>query len=233
MLFFFFQNNLWFHIGWSIYFLLKTIFLLYNWLITFSCRHLTDIKTLLTQNLLIMQNPDAEHGTCTTHVTIYTITWKTQRAIQKQVHYQSLAKQNWKNKKNCYCYHSSSQTSLSPFWFQYVDNLLFHQRKIFLSHATLCFPYCESQNHYCHTDHQLHKSCHSQTWYPFFCSNSYWFYTYTPDIPICHCVYEVHGLWMSWQFPLFFFEFADQPIIKTLSVILVLAYREQCVHLEV
>ena len=32
---------------------------------TFSCRHLTDIKTLLTQNLLIMQNPDAEHRACT------------------------------------------------------------------------------------------------------------------------------------------------------------------------
>ena len=28
------------------------------------------------------------------------------------------AKQNWKNKKNCYRYHSSSQRSLSPFWFQ-------------------------------------------------------------------------------------------------------------------
>ena len=47
------------------YFLHKTIFLLYNWLINFSCRHLTDIKILLRQNLLIMQNPDAEHRTCT------------------------------------------------------------------------------------------------------------------------------------------------------------------------
>ena len=38
--------------------------------------------------------------------------------------------------------------------------------------------------------------------------------------------------WMSREFPLFFFEFADQPIPKTLSVIfLVWAYREQCVHL--
>ena len=65
--------------------------------------------------------------------------------------------------------------------------------------------------HYCHTDYQLHKSCDSQTWYTFFCSNSYRFYTYTPDIPICHCVCEVHGLWMPWQFSLFFFEFSDQP----------------------
>ena len=30
----------------------------------------------------------------------------------------TLLKQNWKNKKNCYRYHSSSQRSLSPFWFQ-------------------------------------------------------------------------------------------------------------------
>ena len=29
----------------------------------------------------------------------------------------------------------------------------------------------------------------------------------------------------------FVFEFADQPIMKTLSVILVWTYREQCVHL--
>ena len=43
--------------------------------------------------------------------------------------------------------------------------------------------------------------------------------------------YEVHGLWISWKFPLFFFEFADHPIMETLSVILVWAYREQCVHL--
>ena len=38
-----------------LYFLHKTIFLPYNWLATFSCRHLTDIKTLLTQNLPIMK----------------------------------------------------------------------------------------------------------------------------------------------------------------------------------
>ena len=105
-----------------------------------------------------------------------------------------------------------------------VDNLLFLQE----IQATPCVPHCENQNHYCHSDDQLHKSCDSQTWYTFVCSNSYRFYTYTPDIPICHGVYEVHGLWMSWQFPLSFFEFSDQPIMKTLSVILVWAYREEC-----
>ena len=87
-------------------------FLLYNWLITFSCRHLTDIKTLLTQNLLIMQNPDAEHRTCTASLEKHNAQYK-----NKYINSHS-AKQNWKNKKNCYRYHSSSQRSLSPFWFQ-------------------------------------------------------------------------------------------------------------------
>ena len=118
-----------------------------------------------------------------------------------------------------------------PFGFSIVDNLLFLHRKRFLSQATPFVPHCENQNHFCHTNYRLHKSCASQTWYTFLCSNSYRFYTYTPDIPICHCVYEVYGLWMSWQFPLFFFEFADQSIMETLSVILVWAYRQQCVHL--
>ena len=92
-------------------------FLLYNWLITFSCHHLTDIKTLLTQTLLIMQNPDAKHRTYMYNVTNYIHTWKTQHAIQKKYINSHSAKQNWKNKKNCYCYHRGSQRSLSPFWF--------------------------------------------------------------------------------------------------------------------
>ena len=143
------------------YFLHKTIFLLYNWLITFSYRHLTDIKTLLTQNLLIIQN--------------------------------------WKNKKNCYRYHSSSKRSLSLFWFQLLTTFSsFIGRDFFTRNSLNCVPHCENQNHYCHTDYQLHKSCDSQTWYTFFCSNSSRFYTYTPDTLICNCVYEVHGLWMSW-----------------------------------
>ena len=44
-----------------------------------------------------------------------------------------------------------------------VDNLLFLHRKRFLSQATPCVPHCETQNHFCHTDYQLHKSCDSQT----------------------------------------------------------------------
>ena len=41
-----------------------------------------------------------------------------------------------------------------------VDNLLFLQRRRFLSQAcaTPCLSHCENQNHYCHTDYQLHKS---------------------------------------------------------------------------
>ena len=52
-------------------------------------------------------------------------------------------------------------------------------RKRFLSKATPCVPHSKNQNHFCHTDYQLHKSCDSQTWYTFFCSNSYRFYTCT------------------------------------------------------
>ena len=131
--------------------------------------------------------------------------------------------------------HSSSQRSLSLFWFQLLTIFSsFTGRDFHHSQATPCVPHCENQHHYGHTDYQLHKSCDSQTWYTFFCSNSSRFYTYAPDILIRNCVYEVHGLWMSWQFSLFFFEFAEQPIIiKTLSVILVWAYCEQGVHLQV
>ena len=116
-----------------------------------------------------------------------------------------------------------------PFGF-IVHNLLFlHQNCYHMQ--LLVFRIVNIKNHYCHTDYQPHKSCDSQTWYTFFRSNYYRFHMYTPDIPICHCVYEVHGLWMSWQFPLLFFEFVDQPIMKTLTVILVWANCEQCVHL--
>ena len=60
-------------------------------------------------------------------------------------------------------------------WVPFSFNLLFLHRKRFLSQATPCVPHCENQNHFCHTDYQLHKSCDSQTWYTFFCSNSYRF----------------------------------------------------------
>ena len=83
------------------YFLHKTIFPLCNSLITFSCRHLTDIKKLLTQNLLIIQNPDAEHRTCTA-------SHKHNAQYENKYNNSHSAKQNWMNKKKCYRHHSSS-----------------------------------------------------------------------------------------------------------------------------
>ena len=68
-------------------------------------------------NLLIMQNSDAEHRTCT--ASQYTQLHEKNNAQYKSKYITShSAKQNWKGKKNCYHYHSSSQRSLSPFWFQ-------------------------------------------------------------------------------------------------------------------
>ena len=78
-----------------------------------------------------------------------------------------------------------------------VGNRLFLHRNRFLSQATRCVPQCKNQNHYCHTNNQLHKSCDSQTCSTFLCSNSYLFYTYAPDIPICYYVYGVHESLMS------------------------------------
>ena len=64
-----------------------------------------------------MQNHDAEHRTCT--ASQYTQLHEKHNAQYKNKYINShSAKQNWKNKKNCYRYHSSSQRSLSPFWFQ-------------------------------------------------------------------------------------------------------------------
>ena len=68
-------------------------------------------------NLLIMQNSNAEHRTCTTSQ--YTQLHEKHNGQYKSKYITShSAKQNWKGKKNCYHYHSSSQRSLSPFWFQ-------------------------------------------------------------------------------------------------------------------
>ena len=123
----------------------------------------------------------------------------------KYINSHSANKHNWKNKKNCYRYHSSSiLKKLESLLFSILNNLLFLHRKRFLSQATPCVPHCENQNHYCHTNYQQHKSCGSQTLYTFFFSNSDLFYRYIPDtmIPICQCVYEVHFSF-SWERILF------------------------------
>ena len=118
------------------YFLHKTIFFLYNWLITYSCRHLTDIKHsyIVTQNLLIMHNPNAEQRTCTAWQL-----YEKHNAQYKNKYINShSAKQNWK-KKNCYRYHSSSQRSLSPFWFQYCwQSSLPSSEEIFITGNSFC-----------------------------------------------------------------------------------------------
>ena len=137
----------------------------------------------------------------------------------------TLLKQNWKNKKNCYRYHSSSQRSLSPFWFQLLTIFSSLIGRDFYQGQLLVFRIWKSElllSHWLPATQILRLSnlIHILLFK----------LSYTPGIPICHCVYEVHGLWKF----LFFFEFADQPIMKTLSVlsvIVVWAYREQCVHL--
>ena len=64
-----------------------------------------------------MRNPDVKHRTCT--ASQYTQLLQKHDAQYKNKYINShSATQNWKNKKNCYHYHSSSQRSLSPFWFQ-------------------------------------------------------------------------------------------------------------------
>ena len=64
-----------------------------------------------------MRNPDPEHRTCT--ASQYTQPLEKHDAQYKNKYINShSATQDWKNKKNCYHYHSSSQRSLSPFWFQ-------------------------------------------------------------------------------------------------------------------
>ena len=71
-----------------------------------------------------------------------------------------------------------------------VDNRLILHRNTLWTQAASCLPHCEYPNHCCHTDYLLYRSFDSQTWYTFLSSNSHLFKMYTPDIPICHFVYE-------------------------------------------
>ena len=67
-----------------------------------------------------MQNPDAEHRTCTalqhTCALQYTYIYSAQYK-NKYINSHS-AKQNLNHKKNCYNYHSSYKRSVTPFCFQ-------------------------------------------------------------------------------------------------------------------
>ena len=166
-----------------------------------------------------MQNPNAEHRTCTASQ----LHEKHNAQYNKKYINSHSAKQDWNNKKNCYRYQSSSQRSLSPFWFQlltiffsftgrdFYDKqlLVFRIVKIKITFVTLITSYTNLAT--------LKLDTHSN------CSNSYRFYTFTPDIPICLCVYEVHDLWMSWQFLCFSLSSRTRPLWKqseTISVIL-------------
>ena len=80
-----------------------------------------------------MQNPDAEHRTCTASLEKHNVQYK-----NKYINSHS-AKQNWKNKKNCYRYHSSSQRSLSPpFGFNCWQSSLPSSEEIFITGNSSC-----------------------------------------------------------------------------------------------
>ena len=160
-----------------------------------------------------MQNPDAEHRTCTAPQ--YTQLHEKHNAQYKNKYITVPLL----NKIERIRFVTAITVVPKEAWVplaSIVDNLLFLHRKRFLSQATPCVPHCENEKPLLSHWLPATQILRLQTWYTFFCSNSYRFYTDTPDIPICHCVYEVHGLWICWQFPLFFFEFGDQPIMKTL-----------------
>ena len=108
-----------------------------------------------------------------------------------------------------------------PFGFNCCHNRLVLHRNTLWSQAASCLPHCEYPNsllsHWLPATQifplsnlkhiplfKLLSMLHVHSWVIFrfvIASMSIW----------CH--------WMSWQFRLFFFEFADQPILKTLSVI--------------
>ena len=118
--------------------------------------HLNTLNTKLADNAKSRRRASYMY-----RVRIFIISWKTKRAIQNST------KQNWKNKKNCYRYHSSSQRSLSPFWFQLLTIFSSFIGRDFYHRQLLVFRIVKIKIIY-----QQHKSCDSQTWYTFFCSNS-------------------------------------------------------------
>ena len=173
-----------------------------------------------------MQNPDARHITVPYRITIYT--WKIQGTCILTV---TLLNKTDRIRRIVTAI-SSSQTSLSPFWFQLLtifsvsasfigrdfyqrQLLVFRIVKIKIIIVTLITSYTNLAT--------LKPDTHAPVQTRFFTYTLQWYFD-------CHCVYEVHACGL-WQFPWFFFEFADQSVMKTLGVILVWAYHEQCVHL--
>ena len=165
------------------------------------------------QNLLITQNPDAEHRTCTA-------LHKTQRAVQNKYINSRSAKQKWKHKKNCFSYHSSYKRTVAPFWFQlltivssFIGTHLYEHMQLLVSRivnipitsVTLITSYTNLSTLKLDTHFSLQTLIHFTRTLLIFR------FVISSMIIWCH--------WMSWQFRLFFFEFADQPIPKTLGVI--------------
>ena len=130
------------------------------------------------------------------------------------------ANQNWKNKENCYSHHSSYKRSVTPFWFHLLTTvssfsrihlyehrqlLVFRIVNIQITFVTLITSYTNLSTLKLdtHSSHQtlIHFTRTLLIFLFVISSMSIW----------CH--------WKSWQFRLFFFEFADQPIPKTLGVI--------------
>ena len=168
-----------------------------------------------------MQNPDAQHR-MKKHNTQYK-----NKYINRHP-----AKQNWR--RIVAVITVVPKEASDPFGFNCWQSSLPSSEEIFITGNSLCSA-MQNQNHYCHTDSQLHKSCDSQTCSTFFYSNSYPFYTYTPDIPIGYYVYGVHESLMSLNVLIISFVFlwgrGPAHSQNTQCYFLVRAYREQCVHL--
>ena len=167
-----------------------------------------------------MQNPDAQHR-MKKHNTQYK-----NKYINRHP-----AKQNWRRIVEVITV--VPKEASVPFGFNCWQSSLPSSEQIFITGNSLCSA-IQNQNHYCHTDNQLHKCCDSQTCSTFLYSNCYPFYTYNPDIPICYYVYGVYESLMSLNVLIISFVFLwvrwPAHSENTQCYFLVWAYREQCVQ---
>ena len=167
-----------------------------------------------------MQNSNV--GQISVHYCVTIYTWKIQRASTLTV--------TLLNKidgiRRIVTAISSSQRSLSPFWFQLLTIFSSFIGRDFYHRQLLVFRIVKIKIIY-----QQHKSCDSQTWYTFFCSNSiFHVHSWYSDLSL--------RLWGPWSLNVLtislIFLWVRGPAHyenSTLGVILVWAYREQCVHL--
>ena len=156
-----------------------------------------------------MQNPDAQHR-MKKHNTQYK-----NKYINRHP-----AKENWR--RIVALITVVPKEASVPFGFNCWQSSLPSSEQIFITGNSLCSA-MQNQNHYCHTDNQLHKSCDSQTCSTFLYCNSYSFYTYTPDI-----LMSLNVLIISF---VFLWALGPAHYKNTQWYFLVRAYREQCVHL--